>query len=251
MFSRAMKTKKKKPKKTTKKEQNFRSFKKLLRKLDNEPDSLNEQWDLWCKKNKNVRDREEVIIGAVLTQQTNWRNVEIAMDNLRRLGLASLKAISLSDEKNIADAIKPAGYYRSKSRCLINLAKCVLDKHGSVTNMMNGELVILRQSLLGVKGVGFETADSILLYALDKRTFVVDEYTRRLAVKLWPEDAFPKKEKPVQMNKNVYLFLKNVFEEHLEEDFSLFQDVHAKIVIYGKKEGAKKRPAKGISKGKR
>lgn len=234
----------------TQKEQKIQGFLELAQTINANGSVSDRQWLLWCKKNKNEREREEVIIGSVLTQQTNWLNVETSISLLKTGGLCGLKEIADAKDKCLEEAIKPAGCYRSKSRCLKKLAECVINKYGGVPAMMEWDLVLLRQSLLAVKGVGFETADSILLYALDKPTFLVDEYTRRLACELWPETAFPKKEKPSRMDKKAYLFLKNCFEEYLEKDFKLYQDFHAKIVIYGKKEGNKKRIARRIPKRK-
>jgi endonuclease-3 related protein len=235
----------------TQKEQKIQGFVELSQKINASGRVSDRQWMLWCKKNKSERDREEVIIGSVLTQQTNWVNVEAAIAALKGKNLCGLKEIAALDEKKLAEAVKPAGYYCAKSRCLKKLAECVIKNYGGVLTMMDWDLVLLRQSLLAVKGVGFETADSILLYALDKPTFLVDEYTRRLACELWPDIAFPKKEKPVTVDKKTYLFLKNCFEEYLEKDFKLYQDFHAKIVIYGKKEGNKKRFARRVQKRKR
>ncbi len=235
----------------TKKEQKIQGFLDLVQKIGAGSRVYDRQWLLWCKKNKNEQEREEVIIGSVLTQQANWQNVESAIAILKARDLCGLREIAVADEKILAEAIKPAGCYRSKSRYLKKLAECVIDRYGGVFAMMEWELVLLRQSLLSVKGVGFETADSILLYALDKPTFLVDEYTRRLACELWSEDAFPKREKPALVDKKTYLFLKNFFEDYLEKDFRSYQDFHAKIVIYGKKEGSKKRSSQRIQKRKR
>ena len=235
----------------TQKEQKIQGLIDLAQRINENGRVNDRQWMLWCRRDKNERDREEVIIGSVLTQQTNWANVESAIAALKSRGFCGLNEIAVLDEKILAEAIKPAGYYRAKSRCLKKLAACVVQNYGGVPAMMGHDLVLLRQSLLAVKGVGFETADSILLYALDKPTFLVDEYTRRLACEVWPDSAFPKKEKPAAVDKKTYLFLKNCFEDYLEKDFKLYQDFHAKIVIYGKKEAGKKRTAKRIQKGKR
>lgn len=221
----------------TKKELKAKQLKDIESKLRSFHPAFDEQWFLWCKKEKSEAEREEVAIGAILTQRANWENVETAIANLKNAGILSLEKIAASSLEDLADLIKPAGCYNTKARYLSEMAKRVIARYGTVSAMMEEEIVILRQDLLGIKGIGFETADSILLYALDKPTFVIDEYTRRLAAEVWPAKAFPDGEKPKNVTKKLYLFLKNFFEDGLEKDFKIYQGYHAKIVIYGKKAG--------------
>jgi endonuclease-3 related protein len=180
------------------------------------------QWQLWCKRPKTEREREEVIIGAILTQRTNWKNVELALNNLKKAKINSLREIYRTGKRSLAPFIKPAGFYQIKAGYLFNLAKFILKNYGGLEKMKKKELKGLREELLKLKGIGPETADSILLYALDKPIFVIDEYTRRLIRKY-------------NLAKNLnYHFLQKLFEENLRKDFRLYQDFHALIVIDGK-----------------
>lgn len=166
-------------------------------------------------------------MGAILTQRTNWKNVELALGNLTREKMNSLKALCQLGPEKLAYLIKPAGFYQAKARYLFHLAQFVIEKYGGVEEMKKAKLKELREELLKLKGVGFETADSILLYDLDKPVFVIDEYTKRLL-----------KEKNLLKNKS-YHFLQKLFEENLRRDFRLYQDFHALIVIDGKNSGVK------------
>lgn len=181
------------------------------------------QWRLWCKRPKTLCEKEEVIIGAILTQRTNWKNVEIAIKNLKKARLCSLKKIYLKGEKNLYPLIKPAGFFQRKANYLYTLSCFVLKKYKNLKNMKKEKTEILRKELLSLKGIGPETADSILLYALEKPIFVIDEYTRRLA-------------KYYKISKNLsYHHLQEIFEKGLKKSVPLFQDFHALIVEWGKK----------------
>ena len=192
------------------------------------------QWKLWCKRPafgearrrrpKSIRQREEVIIGAILTQRANWKNVMLAIDNLKRAKIYTLSAIhqlGLRNKNKFADLIRPSGFYKQKCDYLLEMAE-FFKKSGGVKKVQKIELKELREKLLDLYGVGPETADSILLYGLDKPIFVIDEYTRRLV----------KKEK---FARNLsYDHLQKLFESNLPRDFALYQDFHALIVINGK-----------------
>jgi len=164
-----------------------------------------------------------VLIGAILTQRTNWKNVELALNNLKKAKINSLRDIYQLGEKRLAPLIKPSGFYKAKAQYLFNLAKFIVENYGSLEKgMKKAELKELREELLELKGIGPETCDSILLYALDKPIFVIDEYTRRLLKKY---------NLAAQTN---YQFLQKLFEGNLRKDFRLYQDFHALIVINGK-----------------
>jgi len=210
---------------------------KLYRELRKKYGKPSGQWRLWCKRPKTEREREEVIIGAILTQRTNWKNVEIAINNLKKAGINSLKDICKLGVKKLTPLIRPSGFYRTKARYLFSLAKFIVENYGSLEKMKGDELRSssrfanarakeepeeLREKLLKVKGIGPETADSILLYALDRPIFVIDEYTKRLVRKR-------------RLSSDIsYAFLQKLFEKSLKRDFRLFQDFHALIVIDGK-----------------
>ncbi len=195
-------------------------YKKLL-KTYGKPEG---QWKLWCKRPKNVRQRDEVIIGAILTQRANWKNATLAINNLRNSGYCSLSGIYNLGGKNkikLGKLIRPSGFYKQKCEYLLEMAK-FFKKSGDIKNVKKIELKELRERLLDLRGVGPETADSILLYGLDNPVFVIDEYTRRLV----------KKEK---IARNLaYDNLQKLFESNLPRDFALYQDFHALIVISGK-----------------
>ncbi len=123
----------------------------------------------------------EIVVGAVLVQNTAWRNVERAIENLREAGLMEPRALYAMPEQDLAELIRPAGYFQVKARRLRNLLKLIVERHdGSLEAMFRTDLAALREELLGVSGIGPETADAILLYAGSLPTFVVDTYTHRI-----------------------------------------------------------------------
>ncbi len=122
--------------------------------------------------------------------------------------------------------IRPSGFYRTKTSYILGLARYVIKNYGNLEKMKRKEPRELRKELLGLKGLGPETADSILLYGLSKPIFVIDEYTRRLVEKR-------------KLSQNMsYDFLQELFEKNLKKDFRLYQDFHALIVIDGKNKNA-------------
>ncbi len=197
----------------------------LYQKLRKKYGHPNGQWILWCKRPKTDKEREEVIIGAILTQRANWKNAELAMANLKKTKINSLKDIyklGLKNKNKLALLIRPSGFYRQKAGYLFGLAKFILGNYGNLKGLKKKELLKLREELLNLKGIGPETCDSILLYGLEKPAFVIDEYTRRFAGKN-------------RLTANYdYYFLQKLFENNLKKDFRLYQDFHALIVIDGK-----------------
>lgn len=125
----------------------------------------------------------EVIAGAVLTQNTAWRNVERALANLRARELLEPSAVMAVSEAELADALRPAGYYNVKAGRLRNLTAALIED-GGVPGWRQWQTPVLRRRLLGVRGVGAETADCILLYVLERPVFVIDAYTRRILTRL-------------------------------------------------------------------
>lgn len=165
----------------------------------------------------------EVMVGAVLTQNTSWKNVERAIDNLRRAEVLTLPAMYALSVEELAELIRPAGYFRLKAKRLRNLLEFVVTQYeGSLEVMFATEHDQLREELLGVNGIGPETADSILLYAGDKPTFVVDAYTHRVLKRHgWIE------------HEADYHTIKEHFEQHLPRDVDLFNEYHALLVRVG------------------
>ena len=173
----------------------------------------------------------EVIIGAVLTQNTNWKNVERAIENLRRDKLLSLSALQVISQPELAERIRPAGYYNIKANRLKNLIKFIYEGYGGdLGNLLQDETSTIREGLLSVKGIGPETADSILLYAAERPVFVIDAYTHRILVRHQMCD-----------ETTDYYALQELFTSHLPEETKLFNEFHALIVRMGK-EFCKKKP---------
>jgi len=166
----------------------------------------------------------EVIIGAVLTQNTNWNNVSKAIDNLKRAGFLSYEKLSSLPVGLLAEYIRPAGYYNVKAGRLGNLFSMIRESYGDdLDQMLQEETVTLRQALLSVNGIGPETADSILLYAAKRPVFVVDSYTYRVLLRhnLIPEDFG-------------YEDIQQFFVDRLEPDHILYNEYHALLVCLGK-----------------
>jgi len=121
----------------------------------------------------------EVMVGAVLTQNTAWGNVEKAINHLKRVDCLTLDRLLALDEAELAELIRPAGYFNVKARRLKNLCRFVHEQGGE-SALAAHSTGVLRKALLSVNGVGPETADDILLYAFDRPVFVIDAYTRRI-----------------------------------------------------------------------
>ncbi len=166
----------------------------------------------------------EVVVGAILTQNTNWGNVEKALNNLKRanrLSSCTLKDISL---QKLALLIRPAGYFNVKAKRLKNFISFLFEEYGGNLKRMAGENTqLLRKKLLGVNGIGPETADSILLYAFDKPVFVVDAYTRRILYRHGIID-----------EASDYHAVQGVVVGALSCDATMFNEFHALIVRLGK-----------------
>ena len=166
----------------------------------------------------------EVMLGAILTQNTNWANVEKAIANLRRRGLLAPDKVRRLSRRSLAALIRPAGYYNLKSVRLKALVDFFFKHYGGSVRRMSAEPAAgLREKLLSVNGIGPETADSILLYAMDKSVFVIDAYTRRILLRhnFIPESAG-------------YDQIQKLFMSNLRHDAPLFNEYHALLVRLGK-----------------
>lgn len=174
----------------------------------------------------------EIIIGAILTQNTAWVNVEKAIANLKSARLLKVKGLSRVPKKRIARLIRPAGYYNIKSQRIKNFLGFLNTAYGgSIKRMFSTETRRLRTEILDVKGIGPETADSILLYAGEKPAFVIDAYTKRIFSRhgYIREDAS-------------YEAVQAIFLRHLPKDVRLFNEFHALIVELGKDLCKSKKP---------
>lgn len=178
----------------------------------------------------------EIIIGAILTQNTAWANVEKAIKNIKRAKALSVSRLSGVSEKNLARLIRPSGYYNIKANRIKNFLRFLNTRYsGSIDKMFRSHLYKLREELLAVKGIGQETADSILLYAGNKPVFVVDAYTKRV----FSRHGF--------INEGAdYEEAQSLFMDNLEKDKGLFNEFHALIVELGKSVCKSKKPLCGM-----
>lgn len=166
----------------------------------------------------------EVMVGAVLTQNTAWTNVEKAIANLKRHRLLNPKKLYRLPPAKLAKLIKPAGYFNVKTKRLRNFLKFLLEEcGGDISQLKRQSLPLLREKLLAVNGIGPETADSILLYALDKPIFVIDAYTKRILSR----HNLAKKD-------SNYTDLQMFFMSHLKPETTYYNEYHAQLVNIGK-----------------
>lgn len=172
----------------------------------------------------------EVMVGAILTQNTNWTNVEKALFNLKqKVILAPEKILSLS-QSELEVCLKPAGYFRVKSQRLLAYCRWYLAQSG-YQGLQELTTTILRECLLKVHGIGPETADDILLYAFGRPVFVIDAYTRRLLQRL-----------QLIKGDEKYEVLRSLFESNLSKRVDLYKQFHALIVLHAKHYCHKRRP---------
>jgi len=174
----------------------------------------------------------ECIVGAILTQSTSWKNVEKAISNLKNEGLLSVDKLSMVTAEELAALVRSSGYYNQKAIKIKNFITFLSTEYaGSLERMFAEEKSVLRERLLSVKGIGPETADSILLYAGGMPVFVVDAYTWRVLSRHGIV--------PVE---TTYAEMQEVFTDSLDEDAGLFNEYHALIVRLGKEHCRKSQP---------
>jgi len=164
----------------------------------------------------------EVMIGAILTQNTAWQNVEKAINNLKQAGVFSETALLAALDGEVAQLIRPSGYFNIKADRLKQFCG-FLQKQGGEDALRELETIKLRELLLSVKGVGPETADDMLLYAFQRPVFVIDAYTRRIFSRLG-----------MVAGDEPYEVLRAGFESALGPDVDLFNEYHALIVCHAK-----------------
>ena len=166
----------------------------------------------------------EVIVGAILTQNTAWQNVEKAITNLKRLAPLTPEALLRLPEATLSDAIRPCGYYRQKGKRLRNFLGMLSDRFACrLDALLDLPTEALREELLSLSGIGPETADSILLYAAGRPVFVIDTYSIRIFSRhgLLPEESS-------------YAEAQQWITDHLPEDVQFFNEFHALLVNVGK-----------------
>lgn len=166
-----------------------------------------------------AKTRFEVVVGAILTQNTNWKNVEKVIGEMERKGLLEPEGLRKISETELGEIVRPVGYYNQKSKKLKNFLEFLFKEYGgSMDNLAEADEDVLRAQLLDLWGVGEETADAILLYAADKPSFVVDAYTKRVFMRMGMLDGI-----------TTYSEIKDFFEENLPKDLELYKEFHALI----------------------
>ena len=166
----------------------------------------------------------EIIWGSILVQNTNWKNVEPSLNNLKDATDGTFhpeKLLELSQE-SVIDLIRPSGFYQRKSQTLLAMARGLSTHHNDLDQLRSLDKGTLRKELLAIKGIGFETADYIMMYVLDQPAFMVDKYARRLFEMLGAQ-------MPVK-----YSDFQRLVEQHVDLDLDGFREFHALIVEFGK-----------------
>ncbi len=183
------------------------------------------------KKRSKLSERQklEVCLGALLTQNTDWKNALKALENLTKAGMLDCKKISNAQQEKIAELIRPSGYYNQKAKKLKEFCSYVEKNYsGRLNKLLAKPLQEMRQELLSLHGIGNETADDILLYAAQKPSFVIDAYTLRFLGRFFGKT-----------NPN-YVEAKAFFESMLPADVRLFSEFHALLVEHCKRYCRKK-----------
>ena len=186
---------------------------------------------------KNLSDfRFEIIIGSILTQNTNWSNVEKAIMNLKKNNMLNIQNLIEADFDYLTEIIKPSGFFNQKTKRLLTISNFLKNNFNSnLDKFFNRDIKEIREELLEINGIGPETADSILCYAGDKPIFVVDAYTKRLCQRL-----------PINVNIS-YVDIQDYFQKDLSKYYAkkelskVYNELHAQIVILAK-EYCKKKP---------
>jgi len=194
--------------------------------------------DTQYHKKQGSDPRFEIMVGAILTQNTAWSNVEKALANLKQQRLLSLSGIVDAEDSFLKTLIQPSGFFNQKAQRLKNLSFYLRENYNDDLDLFfHRDATKVRTELLSLSGIGFETADSMLLYAGNHPIFVVDAYTKRVSTRI-----------PFSLFENTYEVIQQFFEEKFTETFpqdklvSVYQDVHALIVELAKQYCTKKNP---------
>lgn len=173
----------------------------------------------------------EMAVGAILTQNTNWRNVEKAILNLKKEGKLNPHSLYKLPEEKLSLLIRPAGYFNIKAKRLKHFVSFLMEDYGGrILNMKREDMNIIRGKLLGVNGIGPETADSIILYALEKPVFVIDTYTKRVLSR-----------HNIMDHGKPYDSFQTLFHSNFKRDVCLFNEYHA-LLVRAAKEYCKTKP---------
>jgi len=177
-----------------------------------------------------ARSRFEVIIGAILTQNTAWKNVEKAINNLRSARVLNYRKLKELSQRRLASLIKPAGYYNVKAERLKSFINFLSSEYqGNLSRMLEEKTPVLRQRLLEVRGIGKETADSIILYAAGKPVMVIDAYTKRIFLR-----------HGLISKNSSYDYIQELVMDNLPGGSLFYNEFHALIVRLGKEYCLKK-----------
>lgn len=173
---------------------------------------------------RNEEEALEICFGSILTQNTNWKNVEKAIIQLNKNNLININKIIKINNKKLAEIIKSSGYHNQKAIKLKNFCLFLKNNyHGNIKKLFSNNIQKLRNELLSVNGIGPETADSIILYAAKKPIFVIDAYTKRIYSRIF------------NIKKELkYDELQQIFMKELNKDEKLFNEYHALLVELGK-----------------
>ncbi|OIN98168.1 endonuclease [Candidatus Desantisbacteria bacterium CG_4_10_14_0_8_um_filter_48_22] len=171
-----------------------------------------------------AKTRFEVMVGAILTQNTNWKNVEKAIANLRKAGALTPEKMSKLTRGTLRGYIRPSGFYRQKAERLAGFLDFLKGYGYDLSKLFSGDPGCLRIKLLQLKGIGPETADSIMLYAGNKPFFVVDAYTKRIFARLG-----------LIADSDEYEEVRKFFQDNLPRKTGLYNEYHALIVELAKK----------------
>ncbi len=185
------------------------------------------------KKRKKLSNQQrfEIMVGAILTQNTSWSNVMKAIEKLNKAKSLSIESIASMNEKKLAELIHSCIYFNQKAKYLKGFAKYLQKKYdGNLNKLFKKPVKELRKELLSLKGIGNETADSMLLYAGGKPVFMVDAYTKRIVNRLWKKEI------------NNYVEVQGFFESQLKKDSALFNEFHALLVELAKQYCTKSKP---------
>lgn len=173
----------------------------------------------------------EMAVGAILTQNTNWGNVEKAINNLKKQGVINPQDLQSMPVNTLASLIRPAGYFNIKAERLKHFVDFLICEYsGSMKKMKKEKLPVIREGLLSVNGIGPETADSIILYGLEKPVFVIDAYTKRMLSR-----------HNIMNHDSPYEKFQELFHSGLKADVKLFNEYHALFVRLAK-ENCRKKP---------
>ena len=172
-----------------------------------------------------AKTKLEVVLGAILVQSTAWGNAAKALDAIREAGVLDVAALARMSEGELGELVRSSGFYTVKARRVKAFVEHVMERYGGdLDSMLEQDATELRRELLGIHGIGEETADCIVLYAAGKPTFVIDEYTKRIVGRLGVG----------VVGRGTYSDYQRLFEEALASEAGVFGEYHALLVALGK-----------------